>query len=108
MSVAKRQQSTIGDHTMTIECDTVTGPACFASALVNGDTSGLNAVELAALEAFERKLLPWYVVDVARDANGDGIEPWFTWSYDLHGGTARGGDVIDYVIHKVTQKGSGE
>jgi hypothetical protein len=88
---------------MTIEVDTVIGPACFASALVNGDESGLEADEIAALNAFEKSIAPWYVVDVKRDDDGDGHEPRFTWSYKLYGGTAEGGDVLDYVVHKVTE-----
>jgi hypothetical protein len=76
------------------EVDLVTGPAFLASALVNGDTSGLSPKDLECLHRFEAKLGQWYVVDVAAG------EPRFTWSFDLYGGDARGGDVIDYVVHR--------
>ena len=79
---------------MTIQVDTTTGPACWASYLINGDCSGLDPIEVRACDRWLRRLGTWYVVDVADD------EPRFSWSYDLHGGTARGGDVVDYVIHR--------
>jgi len=87
---------------MSIEIDEVTGPAYWASALVNGDFSSLDDDEESALlewcDRLERD--GWYVVDVARDEEGEMIEPRFIWRYDLYGGTARGGDVCDYVVHR--------
>jgi hypothetical protein len=85
-----------------IKWDTVTGPAFLASALVNGDTSGLDAAGLECLARFEAWIAPGYVVDVARDADGEANEPRFTWSFDLHGGDTAGGDVVDYVVHTET------
>lgn len=85
-----------------IEVDTMTAPDFWASVLVNGDKSGMNDEEIAAINAYLAPLEAdgWYVVDVVRDDDGEAVEPSFTWSYDLYGGTARGGDVVDYVIHR--------
>lgn len=83
-----------------IESDTVTGPAHWASYLINGDDSGMTDEEIAACNAWQKKLEPWYVVSTADDD-----EPRFTNSYDIHSGTdIRGGSVIDYVVHKGTEK----
>ena len=41
------------------------------------------------------------VIDVARDADGNCLEPSFTWSFGDCGGTARGGDVLDYIARKL-------
>lgn len=91
---------------MTLETDTVTAPAYWASALVNGDLSGMEDEEIAAMEAYfgPLKAEGWYVVGVVRDEDGEGQEPWFTWSFDLYGGTAKGGDILDYVIHRQVPK----
>ena len=78
----------------------VTGPAIFASYLVNGDKSGLADYEIRLADAWLKNIEPWYVVDVDRDDEGNAIEQRFTWSYDLHGGNSRGGDVIDYICHE--------
>ncbi len=92
---------------MRVEVDTITAPSAWASALVNGDTSGLDDEDEKAMNAWESRLAArgWRVVDVARTRVEDGEyemqEPRFTWSYAQYGGTARGGDVVDYVIHKI-------
>jgi hypothetical protein len=84
------------DHDMKTE--TITAPAYWAAALVNGDFSGLSNEENAALLKWQvANGNPW-VLDVARDEDGEGIGPRFTWSFDLYGGTARGGEVLDYVV----------
>lgn len=87
---------------MTIEVDQITAPAFWASALVNGDESGMEDNEIAAMNEYLASLEAegWYVVDVARDEEGNGQEARFTNSYRLHGGDAQGGDVLDYVIHR--------
>lgn len=80
--------------------DTITAPACWACALVNGDTSALDERDVAALRAWEDDLAAkgWRVVDVVRDDDGQGIEPWFgPWSPRWG---ARAGDLVDYVIHR--------
>ena len=86
---------------MPITVDTVTAPAFWASALVNDDYSGLTEEEAAAVKAWLANIAPAYVVDIARDAEGDADEPRFTWHYRLHGGDAEGGDVLDYITHQI-------
>ena len=85
---------------MTIQVTTITGPAYWSSALVNGDYSSLDESETRACKEWCAKLNGWYVVDVERDSEGEAVESRFTWHNELYGGTARGGDVIDYVAHK--------
>jgi hypothetical protein len=81
---------------MAIEHTTITLPAFWASALVNGDTSGMNYEDLANMEAWLDKALAggWYVVSDVEDSER------FTWHYQLYGGTAKGGTVLDYIIHR--------
>lgn len=80
---------------------TATGPAYWASALVNNDLSGMEPEEVAAMEAWLSRNAEWKVVDIARDAAGEAIEARFTWSYELHGGVnAKGGEVLEYVLHR--------
>ena len=80
---------------MKIEVDTITAPACWASALVNDDRSGLDAADIALLDEWLSKLDGWQVVSTVDDT-----EPRFTWNFRLYGGGFQGGEVIDYVIHK--------
>jgi hypothetical protein len=79
----------------------LTGPAYWASAIINGDRSGLEPDERQRLDAWlARELGPNDdIVDVARDDEGQGLDPRFTWDFDLHGGECRGGEVIDYIVH---------
>jgi hypothetical protein len=91
---------------MTTEISQVTGPSAWASALVNNDYTSFSlnddggAAEIAAIHAFIASLRTdgWRIVDVARGEDGEAIEPRFTWLYDMYGGLAQGGDVVDYVI----------
>ncbi len=85
---------------MTIETSIITLPAYWASALVNGDFSGLNTIEIAPLKAQLDSLRfeGWTVAGVATDDQGEPVEPRFTWSYSLYGGLANGGEVLDYII----------
>ena len=82
------------------EQDTITAPECWACALIYNDRSGLSDEECAALD---KRLDDLHarglrVVDVLRDKDGDAKDPYFTWSYALYGGTAQGGNVLDYVV----------
>ena len=77
---------------------TVQAPAHMASYLVNNDTSGVTAEEILAVEEWLDGL---EILDVARDAEGECLDPHFTWSFDLYGGTARGGDVLDYIAREL-------
>ena len=80
-----------------IETDIVTLPTYWASALINGDYSGLDDAEAARCEAAEDRLADdgWSVSGPADD-----VEPRFTWSYGLYDPAAdcMGGDVIDYLV----------
>ena len=82
-----------------VDIDTVTGPAHWASYLVNGDASGLEPHEIEAADRWHASLAPHSVVDTARNEHGEGDEPRFSWNFRLHGGDADGGDVIDYITH---------
>jgi hypothetical protein len=91
-----------GENQMTIEVDTITMPAFWACALINDDRTGMTDEEEAAMDAYLAPIEAdgWYVVDVVRDEDGNS-EPRFTNSYRLYGGDAGGGDVIDYVVHRM-------
>jgi hypothetical protein len=99
------------------EVDHVTLPAYWASALVNGDDSGLDDDESDQMNMMVHQLAQdgWHVVDVARDESGEGQEPRFTNSYQVHNPHSqyRSGDVLDYVVHRdrnhgMKQSGMGE
>lgn len=78
------------------ETTEVTGPAHWASALINGDRSGLDANEIDELDQWCEQNLQggWDVIDVG--------EPYFTNNWQLHNPFGdpkiRGGDVADYTI----------
>jgi hypothetical protein len=72
-----------------MEITTITGPAHLASALINGDLSGMEPDDLETLRGFEKYADGYEIID----APG---EPYFSWSCDLYGATYRGGDLIDY------------
>ena len=92
---------------------TVTGPSYWASYLVNGDDSSLTPEEKAAADAWNERLGDYYVVGIADDEEtGQSQEPRFSNHYDIHSGTDfRGGDVVDYVVHRshkpVTEEAGG-
>ena len=83
----------------------VTLPAAWASALVNGDRSGLDDHECALCAFAERSLAldGLRIVDVARDPDThEPCEPYFTWRYRIYSqdhaaDASSGGDVLDYV-----------
>ena len=83
---------------MTIEVDTVTLPAHWACALINGDESGLDDSDLIELEAACCRLDKdgWYVVSDVEDSER------FTWQYWLYApeSDCAGGSVLDYVVHR--------
>lgn len=71
---------------------TYTMPSAWASALVNGDYSGMDARDIAACEAHLARLGHPQIVSTVDDSAGR-----FTWCFRLYGGYCDGGDVIDYV-----------
>ena len=78
-----------------MEMDTVTLPSYWASALINGDYSSLDAQEGARVKALVAQYAKegWTFEDCTD-------EPRFTWSYDLYdtGATCSGGEVLDYTV----------
>lgn len=92
-----------------VEFHTVTAPAAWASALVNGDESGLrdyapDADDIAAYETFRAELVAQglAIVSTATDESGESAEPRFTWHGLLYGSAYAGCDVLDYIAHKIT------
>ena len=85
---------------MTAQERTITtAPACWASYLVNGDSSGLSAHETLLCNRFCAALFAWYIIDVVRDENGEGLDPYFTRDYQLYSmdpSGPTGGDVLGY------------
>lgn len=78
-------------------------PEAWASALINGDYTGLDHADNLACAATVATLAShgYEVVCLAIDPRtGEDYEPRFTWSYPLYGGTAQGGNVLMYVVHR--------
>ena len=79
-----------------LKADIVTAPSYWASALVNGDFSGIEEErERQAIERFLAAIAPARIVSIDDDA-----EPRFTWHYQLYchdSCDASGGEVLDYV-----------
>lgn len=69
----------------------ITGPACWASYLVNGDASGIDTTEREHADA-------WLLLNEVANVVDCEDEPRFTWYYGVHDtlATCSGGDVIDY------------
>jgi hypothetical protein len=93
----------------TWEISTIVAPVSSATALVNGDRSGLeqepaDAEACCALMAAQRAE-GWRVVDIARDAEGNPGESSFSWSADLHGTPWRGADLLTYVRERPHRPG---
>lgn len=80
---------------------TATAPAYWASYLINGDESGLDAREIALADRWLARHAPAYVVDAARDETGEIINPRFSWQYGMIAGDSEsaGGEIIDYLMH---------
>ncbi len=73
-----------------MKTETVRLPAFLASALINGDTSGLEERDMRWVDAAHELCAPGHFVSC------DG-EAWFAWSCDLPGFNL-GCDVLDYTI----------
>jgi hypothetical protein len=74
-------------------------PSHWVSYLINGDSSGLKDGPARYGCEDETPIADAYlkannIVEVL-DAPGEG---YFSWSFDLYGGTAQGGDLLDYVV----------
>ncbi len=79
-----------------MKTDTITLPAAWACALINGDYTGLDNDEAQRCENAESDLADcgWSVVDC-----GDACFTWHYRQYDC-GADCSGGDVCDYTIAK--------
>lgn len=77
---------------MTIETETYTLPAYWASYLINGDHSGLEDSEIQEADSFMASLEAdgWYCVDASQDSD-------FSYSNDA---TDTGGDVAEFTFHR--------
>lgn len=89
-----------------IEVDEITAPSYWASALINGDFSGLDADEAKWVERWMDRLAErgWAVVDIKRDEEGEAYDRFSGGYRSPDGILIRGGDVVDYVIHRVHKK----
>jgi hypothetical protein len=85
---------------MSIDWDHIDLPACWASALVNGDLSSLDEAEARLCVHEVRRLahLGWRIVGT------NNCEPRYTSQYRLYGGAAEAGHVLTYVIHSQTEE----
>lgn len=80
----------------------VTGSAAWASYLINGDASGIDDREKALADAWLERNAVASVIDTERDEDGDGAEPYFSWSYGFHtGDDCSGGNLLDYVCENI-------
>ena len=83
--------------------DTITLLAYWASAIINGDWSGMEdeaEKERCSKAIGELAAEGWSIVDIAHGESDEKQEARFTWSYRLYdpGADCAGGDVLDYVI----------
>jgi len=79
---------------MAIQIETLIGPAFAASYLVNGDDSGLDERERAALDQ-------WAEREGVQAFHGTtDSEPWFTWAGRVHyrEGDSEGLTVCEYLV----------
>lgn len=75
---------------MNTKTETAIFPTFLASALINGDTSGLSEEDMPWLEAANAYAAPGHIVSCGEDS-------WFAWSCDLPGFDL-GADVCEYTI----------
>jgi hypothetical protein len=83
-----------------VEFVTITGPAAWASYLINGDASGLEPGEQAKADAWlAREGVRRVVCDAPGEDEDSPQEPRFTWHMGLHCPELEcsGGDALDYL-----------
>lgn len=81
---------------MNLQTDTVTYYAYYASALINGDYSGLEDYEIEMVERFEQQIKEDYGPSALIAGVADNATPYFAKpNRYMH----LSGDAIDYVIH---------
>jgi hypothetical protein len=93
-----RIEATWNGDTMPIETDTVDLPDHWATALINGNFSGLEDSDPAEA-GFVRDLIDEYAADGWTFADCDS-ESRFTWHYGLYNrySNASGGSVLEFTI----------
>lgn len=67
-------------------------PAFWASYLINGDNSGITPGEQMDADAYVDKQ------GIASVLSCEEEEEYFSWSFDLHGGSCPGGNLLDYTV----------
>jgi hypothetical protein len=92
----------MGARIMTIKVDTITLPAYWASALVNGDFSGLDANEEGECRAMIKDLWRRGLAVVSTADGTAGYAPRFTKHYRLYAPLSAfsAGEVLEYVTHE--------
>ena len=71
-------------------------PAHWAAYLINGDADTLDDAEAERVDAYVESLRgDAKYIDITIDAEA---EPYFSWAFEIYGGDARGGDLLDYTI----------
>ena len=73
---------------------TFLAPAYWSSYLINGDDSSLEPGEKERADQYVDAQVPKGAVGFSVVSCDD--EAHFSWSYDLHGGDAEGGDLVKY------------
>jgi hypothetical protein len=73
---------------MGIKTETFTLPAYWASALINGDRSGMSDED-------EQEMDAWLAQSETKGCIGCSDEQWFAWRNDAN---TMGGDVMDYTF----------
>lgn len=84
---------------MPILIETYTAPAAWASYLINGDSSGLEAEEVAQVDAWAEGLGA-SIVDVMRDESGEALESHFTRWHDAAAVVPLAADCLEYIAHR--------
>jgi hypothetical protein len=74
-----------------IKINTYILPSYWASALINGDYSGMEDGEEKILNEWIKRVKPGYCV-------GCSEESWFQWGHDAN--RNQGSDVLEYIFHK--------
>lgn len=70
-------------------------PAHWANYLINGDPSGMEDNDITRCDEHIDKIIGFRDASVTVE---DDAEPFFSWSFDLHGGNAKGGELLEYTI----------
>ena len=82
-----------------MKTENLLGASYWASSFINGDASGMDDEEIQAADAWFEKNDVLDVIDVARDEDGEAMEPYFANWYGVHADPRfQGGELIEYVV----------